>query len=67
VLNLAEHPERRVEIEWEAESGERFFVRLELEGTDRRGLVAGHREHHHRRVTNTNIKSDGCGGGSVGT
>src|SRR5690606_40639965 len=28
------------EIEWEAESGERFFVRLELEGSDRRGLVA---------------------------
>ena len=40
VLNLADHPERRVEIEWEAEAGERFFVRLELEGTDRRGLVA---------------------------
>src|SRR5690606_39603881 len=40
VLNLADHPERRVEIEWEAESGERFFVRLEMEGTDRRGLVA---------------------------
>ncbi|MEX2582140.1 MAG: bifunctional (p)ppGpp synthetase/guanosine-3',5'-bis(diphosphate) 3'-pyrophosphohydrolase [Gemmatimonadota bacterium] len=40
VLNLADHPERRVEIEWEAESGERFYVRLELEGTDRRGLVA---------------------------
>ena len=40
VLNLADDPERRVEIEWEAESGERFFVRLEMEGTDRRGLVA---------------------------
>lgn len=40
VLNLADHPERRVEIEWEAEAGERFFVRLEMEGTDRRGLVA---------------------------
>jgi guanosine-3',5'-bis(diphosphate) 3'-pyrophosphohydrolase len=40
VLNLAEHPERRVEIEWIAEGGERFFVRLELEGTDRRGLMA---------------------------
>lgn len=40
VLNLADHPERRVEIEWEADTGERFFVRLELEGTDRRGLVA---------------------------
>src|SRR5690606_6104326 len=41
VLNLADHPERRVEIEWEAESGERLFVRLEVEGTERRGLVAG--------------------------
>lgn len=40
VLNLADHPERRIEIEWEAESGERFFVRLEMEGSDRRGLVA---------------------------
>jgi GTP diphosphokinase / guanosine-3',5'-bis(diphosphate) 3'-diphosphatase len=40
VLHLADHPERRVEIEWEAEAGERFFVRLEMEGTDRRGLVA---------------------------
>jgi GTP diphosphokinase / guanosine-3',5'-bis(diphosphate) 3'-diphosphatase len=40
VLHLADSPERRVEIEWEAESGEGFFVRLEMEGTDRRGLVA---------------------------
>jgi guanosine-3',5'-bis(diphosphate) 3'-pyrophosphohydrolase len=40
VLNLAEHPERRVEIEWEAESGERFFVRLVVEGDDRRGLLS---------------------------
>ena len=40
VLNLTEHPERRVEIEWEAESGERFFVRLVVEGDDRRGLLS---------------------------
>ncbi|CAN5660802.1 bifunctional (p)ppGpp synthetase/guanosine-3',5'-bis(diphosphate) 3'-pyrophosphohydrolase [soil metagenome] len=40
VLHLTDSPERRVEIEWEAEAGERFFVRLEMEGTDRRGLVA---------------------------
>jgi len=55
VLNLADHPERRVEIEWEAESGERFFVRLELEGSDRRGLVADIAS----TITgaNTNIKS----------
>jgi GTP pyrophosphokinase len=55
VLNLSEHPERRVEIEWEAEAGERFFVRLEMEGTDRRGLVADIAT----TITgsNTNIKS----------
>jgi GTP pyrophosphokinase len=40
VLNLSEHPERRVEIEWEAESSERFFVRIIVEGTDRRGLLS---------------------------
>src|SRR5690606_17452261 len=31
VLNLGEHPERRVEIEWEAESHDRFFVRVVVE------------------------------------
>jgi guanosine-3',5'-bis(diphosphate) 3'-pyrophosphohydrolase len=40
VLNLSEHPERRVEIEWEAESQDRFFVRVVVEGTDRRGLLS---------------------------
>ena len=40
VLSLAEHPERRVDIDWEAETGDRFFVRLVMEGTDRRGLFA---------------------------
>jgi GTP diphosphokinase / guanosine-3',5'-bis(diphosphate) 3'-diphosphatase len=40
VLNLGEHPERRVEIEWEAEAHERFFVRLIVEGSDRRGLLS---------------------------
>ncbi|HEX6927465.1 MAG TPA: bifunctional (p)ppGpp synthetase/guanosine-3',5'-bis(diphosphate) 3'-pyrophosphohydrolase [Longimicrobiaceae bacterium] len=55
VLNLADHPERRVEIEWEAEAGERFFVRLEMEGSDRRGLVADIASTITQ--TNTNIKS----------
>src|SRR5690606_6894555 len=55
VLNLADHPERRVEVEWEAEAGERFFVRLEMEGTDRRGLVADIASTITQ--TNTNIKS----------
>jgi len=40
VLNLSDHPERRVEIEWEAEAGDRFYVRLEVEGDDRRGLLS---------------------------
>jgi len=40
VLNLSEHPERRVEIEWEAESSERFYVRIIVEGSDRRGLLS---------------------------
>ncbi|HEX6065233.1 MAG TPA: bifunctional (p)ppGpp synthetase/guanosine-3',5'-bis(diphosphate) 3'-pyrophosphohydrolase [Longimicrobiales bacterium] len=40
ILNLAEHPERRIEIEWEAESGDRFYVRLVIEGDDRRGLLS---------------------------
>ena len=40
ILNLAEHPERRVEIEWQAESGDRFYVRLVIEGDDRRGLLS---------------------------
>jgi GTP pyrophosphokinase len=40
VLNLSQHPERRVEIEWEADSGDRFFVRVVVEGDDRRGLLS---------------------------
>ncbi|HSG08671.1 MAG TPA: bifunctional (p)ppGpp synthetase/guanosine-3',5'-bis(diphosphate) 3'-pyrophosphohydrolase [Longimicrobiales bacterium] len=40
VLGLARDPERRVDIEWAAEKGERFFVRLYMRGTDRRGLLS---------------------------
>jgi len=40
VLTLADHPDRRVEIQWAAVSEDRFFVRLSLEGTDRRGLLS---------------------------
>jgi guanosine-3',5'-bis(diphosphate) 3'-pyrophosphohydrolase len=39
VLQLASHPERRVEIDWESEAGERFFVRISMRGDDRRGLL----------------------------
>ncbi len=38
ILNLSE--DRRVEIEWTAEKGDRFFVKLYMEGTDRRGLLS---------------------------
>jgi GTP diphosphokinase / guanosine-3',5'-bis(diphosphate) 3'-diphosphatase len=40
VLNLADHPERRVEIDWEAERHDRFYVRVVVEGDDRRGLLS---------------------------
>jgi GTP pyrophosphokinase len=40
VLALSRDPERRVDIEWAAEKGDRFFVRLYMRGTDRRGLLS---------------------------
>lgn len=40
VLALSQDPERRVEIEWAAEKGDRFFVKLYMRGTDRRGLLS---------------------------
>jgi GTP diphosphokinase / guanosine-3',5'-bis(diphosphate) 3'-diphosphatase len=55
VLQLKEHPERRVDLEWENVSGDRFFVRLVMEGTDRRGLFADIASTI--SATNTNIKS----------
>ena len=40
LLLLAHEPERRMEIDWHEMEGERFIVRLALEGSDRRGLYA---------------------------
>jgi GTP diphosphokinase / guanosine-3',5'-bis(diphosphate) 3'-diphosphatase len=40
LLPLAHEPERRLDIDWQEKQGERFIVRLALEGTDRRGLYA---------------------------
>ncbi len=40
LLLLAHEPERRLEIDWQEAQGERFIVRLTLEGNDRRGLYA---------------------------
>ncbi len=39
VLNLSSDPERRIEIEWTAEKGDRFLIKLYTKGTDRRGLL----------------------------
>ncbi len=40
LLYLAHEPERRLDIDWQEMQGERFIVRLALEGYDRRGLYA---------------------------
>jgi guanosine-3',5'-bis(diphosphate) 3'-pyrophosphohydrolase len=40
ILQLTQDPDRRVEIEWSAELGERFLVKLFTRGTDRRGLLS---------------------------
>ena len=55
ILQLREHPERRVEISWDGAASDRFFVRLAMEGTDRRGLFADIASAV--SATNTNIKS----------
>ncbi|MCX5767410.1 MAG: bifunctional (p)ppGpp synthetase/guanosine-3',5'-bis(diphosphate) 3'-pyrophosphohydrolase [Gemmatimonadetes bacterium] len=40
VLTLAHEPERRLEIDWQENEGERFVIRLAIEGSDRRSLYA---------------------------
>jgi GTP pyrophosphokinase len=40
ILTLSRDPERRVEIEWTAEKGDRFYVKIYMQGTDRRGLLS---------------------------
>ena len=55
ILQLREHPERRVEIDWDGDGADRFFVRLGMEGSDRRGLFADIASAI--SATNTNIKS----------
>jgi guanosine-3',5'-bis(diphosphate) 3'-pyrophosphohydrolase len=40
LLILAHEPERRIDIDWTEQAGERFLVRLALEANDRRGLYA---------------------------
>lgn len=40
LLFLVHEPERRLEIDWQESAGERFVIRLHIEGNDRRGLYA---------------------------
>ncbi len=40
LLMLVHEPERRLDIDWQEQPGERFEVRLAVEGYDRRGLYA---------------------------
>lgn len=40
LLQLIHEPERRLEIDWQEQPGERFLVRLAIEGSDRRSLYA---------------------------
>ena len=40
LLQLMHEPERRLEIDWQEQPGERFLVRLAIEGNDRRSLYA---------------------------
>jgi GTP diphosphokinase / guanosine-3',5'-bis(diphosphate) 3'-diphosphatase len=69
LLILAHEPERRLEIDWQEAQGERFVVRLALEGNDRRALYADLAQAI--SATGTDIKSmelrstDGRASGSV--
>ncbi len=60
VLKFTDHPERRIEIDWQTDGAQRFFVRIVTEGTDRRGLLSDIAT----AITNTgtNIQSAGING-----
>ncbi len=55
ILKFSKHPERRIEIDWQSDGAQLVFVRIAVEGTDRRGLLSDIA----KAVTNTgtNIKS----------
>jgi len=40
ILKFSDHPERRIEIDWQTDSTQLFLVRIAVEGTDRRGLLS---------------------------
>lgn len=39
IANLMEHPERRIEVEWDVDPDKRFMVRLQLLGEDRKHFL----------------------------
>jgi len=55
ILKFSEHPERRIEIDWRTDRAQLYFVRILIDGTDRRGLLSDIA----RAITNTgtNIQS----------
>ncbi|MBA2572791.1 MAG: bifunctional (p)ppGpp synthetase/guanosine-3',5'-bis(diphosphate) 3'-pyrophosphohydrolase [Gemmatimonadetes bacterium] len=64
VLQMSEHPERRVPIDWEGEAGGQFLVRIVLEGTDRRGLfadIAGTITATHTNIQSADLRSESMG------
>jgi guanosine-3',5'-bis(diphosphate) 3'-pyrophosphohydrolase len=40
ILKFDTHPERRIEIDWQSDHARLLFVRISVEGTDRRGLLS---------------------------
>ena len=64
ILQMSEHPERRVPIDWEGETGGRFLVRIVLEGTDRRGLfadIAGTVTATHTNIQSAELRTESAG------
>ncbi|MFQ5650362.1 MAG: RelA/SpoT family protein [bacterium] len=39
IINLIEHPERKIDVEWDVERSKHFMVRLQLLGEDRRNFL----------------------------
>jgi GTP pyrophosphokinase len=40
LLNLSDRPDRRIEVEWDTQGEQRFYVRIQVEGTDRHALLS---------------------------
>jgi guanosine-3',5'-bis(diphosphate) 3'-pyrophosphohydrolase len=40
ILKFSNYPERRIEIDWQTDKAQMYFVRIRVEGSDRRGLLS---------------------------